>query len=142
MEMSTDEATKVAASYYDRFNAGDLDGVVALFAEDYVGHRGLGSGGGGQETVRAHLGIWYEALPDAKLEVVRTVSDGEWVATFNVIRGTHTGDFLGLTASGSTIELSSTDVFRVQEGRITEGWTVCDLGSFFIAAGAVPALAG
>jgi ketosteroid isomerase-like protein len=30
----------------------------------------------------------------------------------------------------------------VRDGRITEGRTICDLGSLFIAAGAVPAMAG
>jgi steroid delta-isomerase-like uncharacterized protein len=140
--MSTQDATTVAAHFYERFNAGDLDGVAAMLADDYVGHRGLGSGGEGAATVRTHLSMWYEAAPDVNTEVLHTVTDGEWVATFTVVRGTHTGNFIGLPGSGNPFELGATDMFRVRDGRIVEGWTICDLGSLFIAAEAVPALTG
>jgi steroid delta-isomerase-like uncharacterized protein len=140
--MPTQSTEHVVARYYQHLNAGDLDEAVALFADDFVGHWGLGSGEGGSETVRAHLGLWYAAAPDMQLEVTHTVTDGDWVASFVVIRGTQTGDFAGIAASGRPFQLGSVDMLRVNEGRITEGWTICDLGALFIAAGAVPALAG
>jgi predicted ester cyclase len=93
-----------------------------MFADDYVGHRGLGSGGEGAATVRTHLSMWYEAAPDVNTEVLHTVTDGDWVATFAVVRGTQTGDFIGLPASGNPFELGATDMFRVRGGRIVEGF--------------------
>jgi steroid delta-isomerase-like uncharacterized protein len=140
--MNEQNPSNVTDRYYDHLNAGDLDGAVSLFADDYVGHWGLGSGGGGADTVRAHLSLWYAAAPDLHTEVTHTVSNGEWVASFVVVSGTHTGDFGPVPASGNPFQLGGADMFRVQDGRITEGRTICDLGALFIAAGVAPSLAG
>ncbi|HVM26570.1 MAG TPA: ester cyclase [Mycobacteriales bacterium] len=140
--MTPQRATDVVDRFYSRLNEGDLDGVMSLFADDYVGHWGLGSGGGGADTVRSHLGTWYTAAPDIHTEVAHTVTDGEWVASFVVVDGTQSGDFSAIPASNRPFRMAGVDMFRVRDGRITEGRTICDLGSLFIAAGAVPAMAG
>lgn len=127
---TTQTATSVTDLYYRRFNDGDLDGMVALFAPDYLGHSGLGNGA---ETVRRQLGAWYRAVPDVQVEIQQTVIEGDWVATFQVIRGTHTADLGPLPASGAKFSMLAVDFFRVADGRIVEGRTVCDLGALLLA---------
>ncbi len=131
------DARSVVDGYYEFLNKGDLDGAISLFDESYQGHWGLGSGGGGADTVRAHLRQWYTAVPDMRFDVLQTITDGNWVSSFLVVRGTQTGPFGEIPASGNEFQMGGVDNFRVENGKIVEGRTICDLGSLFMAAGAV-----
>jgi predicted ester cyclase len=43
------------------------------------------------------------------------------------MRGTHSGEFMGIPASGKTVEVPLADFFRVNdEGRVAEHWGVID----------------
>lgn len=54
-----------------------------------------------------------------------------------VICGTHTGEFLGIAATGRTIEIETVDVLRVVNGKITEHWGVADLLKMMMQLGVV-----
>lgn len=38
------------------------------------------------------------------------------------MRGTHTGDFFGIPASGRAVEVGGTHVIRIADGRVAEHW--------------------
>jgi predicted ester cyclase len=140
--MTTSTSHRVIDQYYEYFNTADIDGLLSLFSDNFTGHWGLGAGGD-HALIRRQLGMWYRAVPDISAEVTQTVDDGAgWVATFNVVRGTHTGDLLGIPGSGRRFEMGSVDMYRILDNRIVEGHTVCDLGSLLIATGAVPGFIG
>lgn len=133
--MTTKTSNRVIDQYYEYFNAGDIDGVLSLFSPDFTGHWGLGAGGD-LELIRRQLGMWYRAVPDISAEVTQTVDDGDWVASFTVVRGTQTGDLLGIAGSGRRFQMGAVDMYRVVDGRIVEGNTICDLGALLLPSGA------
>jgi steroid delta-isomerase-like uncharacterized protein len=45
----------------------------------------------GRDQVLAFLGAYWEAFPDARLDVTRSLSEGQFVAAEGMIIGTHTG---------------------------------------------------
>lgn len=71
------------------------------------------------------------AFPDLQTTVVDAVCEGDVVAVRSVLRGTHSGRFNGLAATGRSIEVMSNDFYRIESGRIVEAWIVTDTGTLF-----------
>jgi steroid delta-isomerase-like uncharacterized protein len=129
------EPTRTARRFYELLSSGDLDGVGALVADDYQGHGLIGSSKAG---ARDDLASMLDAFPDLGFEIRETVTEGDRVAVHTIMRGTHRGTFAGVPGSGNRIEVAGTDIFRIAEGQITEGWTLCDSGTLFMQIGAIP----
>jgi predicted ester cyclase len=53
------------------------------------------------------------------------------VAVRVTFRGTHTGEFQGMPATGRTIHYVSHEFYRVQDGLIVEEWICSDTASLF-----------
>jgi steroid delta-isomerase-like uncharacterized protein len=115
---------------------GRIDDIRAVVADGSVGH-GAGAGGGGDALV-ADLRTWLHAFPDCRYDIRRTVTEGDTVAVHMTLRATHQGDFAAVPASGRPIEVAGTDLWRIEDGRIAEGWTLCDIGTLFMQIGALP----
>ena len=109
----TEETTRrVVESLYGSFLAGDLDGMLALFAED-VHVRFLGQADlRGREDARRFFEFSAGLLRDVDFRIRRRIVDGEWAAVLWEESAT--------TATGEPWENHGVDVIRVQEGRITE----------------------
>jgi predicted ester cyclase len=56
-----------------------------------------------------------------------------------VYRGTHTGELLGIPASGNRVEMRSIDIWRVEDGMFVEHWDELNLLEVFQQVGAIPA---
>ncbi len=127
------DTTKVARRFYELLEAGDSDALYEIVAGDFVGH-GAGAGGGADALVQ-DLRTWLKAFPDCRYDIVRTVTEDDTVAVHMTIRATHGGPFAGVPATGRSIEVGGTDIWRVVDGRLAEGWTLCDVGTLFMQIG-------
>ena len=68
-----------------------------------------------------------DAFSDAHLDIFEQVVEGDRVASRIRMRGTHSGDFMGMAPTGKTVEVSGMRMDRVENGRIAEHWAVIDL---------------
>lgn len=134
--ITTSETTTVGIRFYELLSDGDLDGVLDLVSDDFVGH---GLGGGGRDSLRQDLAGFRSAFPDLSLTVEDTITEGDKVAVKTTMRGTHQGPFAGIDPSGNHIEVGGCDIFQVRAGQIVEAWTMCDSGTMFMQTGALPA---
>ncbi|MDT7577180.1 MAG: hypothetical protein QOH17_3513 [Pseudonocardiales bacterium] len=57
---------------------------------------------------------FFTGLPDVSVTMEDLVIPGDRVVGRFVYRGTHSGNFVGIPASGSPIEMRSIDIWRVQ----------------------------
>lgn len=62
------------------------------------------------------------AFPDVTITVEDVVAQGDLIAFRSVMRGTHQGEFMGIPATGRTIEVGLLDLIRVEDGRFAEQW--------------------
>jgi steroid delta-isomerase-like uncharacterized protein len=65
---------------------------------------------------------FYRAFPDMRHDVKCVVAEEDRAAVRFTLIGSHTGDFLGIPASGTSITVSATVVMRFEEGRVSELW--------------------
>ena len=67
---------------------------------------------------------------------------GDRVVGRFVYRATHTGELMGIPASGNTVEMRSIDIWRTEDGMFAEHWDEINALQLFQQMGALPPLDG
>ena len=108
--------------YVERYNAGDLDACMELYAEDAVQimHDGTFAG---RSAIRERLARDLTACPDAAYTVGSFVEQGDSFADEWTFAGTHTGPFLlpdgtQLPPTGKRLEIKGMELVQVRNGKI------------------------
>jgi len=71
-----------------------------------------------------------EAFPDASRKVDLLLSQGDKVMIRETFRGTHSGAFQDIPATGSSVEFTANAIYRIENGKIAESWVEGDFGNF------------
>ena len=108
--------------YVELYNAGDLDGVMDLYAEDaaQLMPEGLFEG---REAIRERIARELDACPDMAWKVESFVEQGDSFADEWSFVATHTGplqlrDGTELPPSGKQIALRGMEFVQVRDGKI------------------------
>ena len=134
----TTAAQQLADIYVTMLNAHDPDLVDQLVAEDYINHNPFVADG--REANRQFWTGFFTALPDLSATMEDLVISGDRVVGRFAYRGTHTGELMGISASGNAVEMRSIDIWRVQDGMFVEHWDELNLMQLFQQMGALPPL--
>lgn len=109
--------------YVERYNAGDLEGVIDLYADDAV--QGMPDGiFEGRSAIHDRLARELEAIPDVTHTVVSFIEQGDAFADEWTFVGTQTGPFLlpngtVLPPTGKRVEVRGMEIVRVgPDGKI------------------------
>jgi len=129
---------QLADRYVEMINTHDPDVVDRFVAEDYVNHNAFVADG--REANRQFWTVFFAGLPDVRVTMEDLVVSGDRVVGRFVYRGTHTGDLMGIPATGKPVEMRSIDIWRVQNGMFVEHWDELNLLQVFQQIGALPPL--
>jgi steroid delta-isomerase-like uncharacterized protein len=117
---------------FEAFNAGDTEKLLAVAAPDLVMHFAeLPEPLNGLETWRQGYDLMRRAFPDLEAHVEDVVAAEDRVAVRVSFRGTHSGEFQGVPATGRTIHYVSHEFYRIADGLIVEEWICSDMASLF-----------
>lgn len=115
---------------FDELNAGDLDACVAHAAPDLVMNLAeLPEPLHGTQTWRQNAEMMKRAFPDLHAHVDDIFAAADRVAVRVTFTGTHSGDFLGIPATGRSVRYVSHEFYRVADGLIAEEWICSDLAT-------------
>ena len=93
---------------------------------DYAGHHQI-------------LTIFRAAFPDIRMTLDDLVAEGDRVVDRWTARGTHTGEFGGIPATGRPVAVTGIDITRLENGKIVEIWHQEDIIGLMQQLGAIPA---
>jgi steroid delta-isomerase-like uncharacterized protein len=108
--------------YAEFWNAGNVDAVDALVAEDFVDHQAVPGMPSGKEGFAELIHQWHTGFPDMSETVEDLIAEGDRVVGRFTFRGTHTGDFLGIAPTGRAVSMTGIDIVRIRDGKIAEFW--------------------
>src|SRR5215813_13038907 len=94
--------------------------IEKYFAPDYRRHLNAISTPLTREEQRQRALRLRVAFPDARATLADIVAEADRVAYRLTIRGTHTGEFLGVPASGRPVAVSFIAIVRIAEGKLAE----------------------
>lgn len=123
-------------------NTGRLDLCARYLAHDRVDHQDYGTPPGsanGHEGFQRTLGAFREGFPDLHLTIDFIVADEDRLAACVTTEGTHTGSFMGASATGKRFSVTGADIFRFnEEGLVSEHWGAFNTLGMLMQLGLAP----
>jgi predicted ester cyclase len=123
--MGVEDNKALIRRFYAEIDAGNIEAMDDIVAEDYVDHHpppfpGLGRG---REGLKEAFRIFWEATP-GRHEIEDQIAEGDRVVTRLTAYGRHERDLPGpLPATGAQIRETAVAIHRVADGRIVEHWS-------------------
>jgi steroid delta-isomerase-like uncharacterized protein len=136
--VSIDRTTEVMTRYWD---SGHQD--ISMMADDVVfTHMATGDEHQGPEGIRRMLDYMYHQAFDAKAEI-RSRLFGEDQALLEAeFVGTHTGEFVGIPATGRSVRVPFCVMYDLESGRIKRARVYMEMPVLLRQLGKLPATAG
>lgn len=126
--MSEQYNVELIEKMYEALNAQDLDAHDEYWVEDMIWHGppGFGDIHGLDGFKYQVLQPFYTAFPDyhAKNDIV--VAQGDWVSATGYLTGTHSGEWMGLPATGKPMRMRFSDFWLVRDGKLAENFVMVD----------------
>lgn len=140
--MSTEANKALVRRFYDEMlTRHRLDAAAELFTEDYVDHDPGNIAGepAGAPGARQEVAVFTTAFPDFSVTVEDLLAEGDRVCARVIARGTHRGDLMGIPPTGKPVTITGTQVWRIKDGKLAEGWLEIDRLGMLQQLGVVPA---
>ena len=115
------ENKALAQRFIDALNTGDVATAAACFdPSNYWSNAHAADLATTWEEMKARRR--NPAFSDVVQEQIALVADGDRVVNHSRTTGTHTGEFLGIPATGKRITVDHVEIWRIEGDKIVEQW--------------------
>lgn len=139
--MSTEENKQIVRRWREEiWGKGNVKIIDELHAPDFVGHYSGVPGGPirGREALKQTFTTYLAAF-EIKVTTEFVLAEGDKVVVHDTNQVKHTGPFQGIPPTGKEVSASSTDIYRIADGRIAEQWFESDFTGLLLKLGVLPA---
>ncbi len=119
----------------DRLRGGPAEELCATEYEAILGGNPPMNRAGHEAFARG----FYAGLPDAMHEIDDVFATADRVAVRFIIRGTHSGNFFGIPASGRPVSTAAHVLMHVAHGKVTKLEAIFDEAGLLRQIGVLPA---
>jgi steroid delta-isomerase-like uncharacterized protein len=143
--MSTlDQNKEIVRRIFNEFwRAGKANALDELLASDVTNHdlskEPISGRNAYKEWATGFRQVTATGFPDMEIALDALVAEGDLVAKRWTFRGTHTGNYMGLPASGRRVVMVGNTMYRIQGGQVRETWWNYDALGLMQQLGAIPA---
>jgi predicted ester cyclase len=102
--------------------------IDELMAPDVKAH-GLGPEPLDREGFKSAWRFFLDTFSSLEVEMGDIVAQGEKTAARLVVRGVHTGEGLGIAATGNNVQFDVQAISTWRDGQLIEGWNVVDMAA-------------
>ena len=128
-DLSKTAATKaVIESMVDGLNDHRISDIGDFFSATFrwMGNQGCGTKSGLKEFQNNWQQPFQAAFSDKVCIDEARLYMGEWAAAFGRQEALHSGEFMGVPASGKKVEIRYMDFWKVVDGKIRDNWVMVD----------------
>ena len=86
----------------------------------------------GREALKQIFDGFSVLVPDLRITVEDIIAGGDWAAVRSTVTATSAGPYLGVGPAGSPIRFEAIDLWRIENGLVTEGWHVEDFAAALV----------
>ena len=124
----TDETRAVIEAMVDGLNDHRIADIGEFFSDSFrwIGNAGCGTKSGLTEFQNNWQKPFQAAFTDKVCIDEARLYMGEWAAAFGRQEAVHSGEFMGVAASGKKVEIRYMDFWKVEDGKITDNWVMVD----------------
>jgi C-1 hydroxylase len=132
--MSLEENKTIVRRWFEAENKKDLALLDEFVAADFFDHTHQLKGVEEYKKFVASIG---KGFPDIHETIKDIIAEGEKVWVFLQVKGTHTGEWMGLAPTGKKIKASVVEIFSIVDGKVAEEWEVADELDFYKELGLI-----
>lgn len=126
----------IVQKVYEVINANELDGLDALIATDLTDHNPTPGVAPGLAGTKQTLSMYHAVFSDLRVTAEDMIANGDKVVARLTVKGTNTGEFMGLPPTGKQVTMSGIEMFRLADSKIVERWAEFDMMSLMQQLGA------
>jgi len=139
-QQSTQEQNKaVLRNLAEAFSKADINGLEDLYSPNVVYHGTGNLANADRKTFLDFIASCLSGFPDTKMTVDDLLADGDKVIYRLTVRGTHKGEFMGISATNKSVAIRSIGIARISGGKIVEEWENFDEMGMMQQLGSIPA---
>ena len=120
-----DNKAVVRRMFDEIINQGRLELVDELFDPDFVSVTPQGRLD--RKGFRDYVAAWRAGFPDIHCEVADVIAEGDGVAWSIRAKGTHSGNFMGMPATGRQVDFDSLNIGTFRNGRAFKHTVMMDI---------------
>jgi len=124
--MSEENIAIVRRLTQEGFVDGKIDVVDVLVSESCIDHDPLPGQGPGRDGQRYTCQMVVDGLSNRSTLRDEFMAVGDTVIENWIFQGTHTGEFLGVPATGRQLHVRGIEIWRLANGKIVERWGLVD----------------
>ena len=137
--MSTEQNKSIVRRWVEEgWNKGNLAVVDQVYAPNYVQHEPAPETVNSSEALKQQVGMFLTGFPDLHFTIEDLIAEGDKVVWRLNSKGTQTGPFMGIPATGKTAYVTGIVIFRLENSRIVEGWVNIDSLGLLQQLGVIP----
>ena len=119
---------ELAQKMFEAWGKGDIEAFKEFLAPDYVYYYPSGNSKPmSLEELTGMAKMFWNGFPDMSFSMEEIFAVGDRVIFRFIQRGTHTGDFMGIPATGNNFESSGILISRIENGKVVEQWEEFDM---------------
>jgi steroid delta-isomerase-like uncharacterized protein len=122
--------------FVEIYGGGKVSLVDQLYADDFVDDSP--GGGKGRQLIKEAVAVFHQACPDLRMEIEDVFATEDKVVIRYTGRGTQTGAFGEIPATGKAILVRGITVLLIENGKIKTEWTEYDRLGMLRQIGVVP----
>jgi steroid delta-isomerase-like uncharacterized protein len=139
--MSAENKALASRFHRDLFVQGNLAAADEICAPEFVWRApnmppGISTG---PAAVKAFAGMIARGFSGIQITTDDRIAEGDRVVDRWTFRATHTGEFMGVPATGKQVTVTGIDIFRIADGRLAELWQSWDQLGMMQQLGVAPA---
>ncbi len=130
--MQTTEQNKNTVTRFNHevIEQGNLVSFKELVADTCINHTApAGASNGPDGMIYFLLEVLRKGFPDLKVEIHDQIAEGDKVTTRKTIHATHSGNFMGVAATGKKVKIEIIDIIRLKDGKYVDHWGMSNLHS-------------
>jgi steroid delta-isomerase-like uncharacterized protein len=120
------------------WNTGDLAVMEEFYSPEVVVH--FATGPAPMEAYKKVCAAYFGGFPDLDISTDDLVAEGDKVVKRWTARCTHSGEYMGIPATGNKLEVKGIEIFRLADGKIAEVWASMDSLGMMQQLGVIPPL--
>jgi steroid delta-isomerase-like uncharacterized protein len=93
----------------------------------------------GLEANKVFNASLFQGFPDIQHSIEETIAEGDKVVYRTTLKGTHTGEFLGIPATGKSAKINDFTLLQIIDRQIVAWWYECNLLALMQQLGLMPA---
>jgi predicted ester cyclase len=108
------------------FEKGNLDATEELVHQEFVNHEAPPGHPQGPEGLKVTVRWLRELWGPMRAEIEDVIAEGDKVVARTTMHGRHVGEFLGKPPTGKEFATKQIHVWRFEDGKVIEHWSVRD----------------